>query len=146
MNSPTSIGICTQCKSPFEFDTSMAGQTAECPTCGATTVLYPGPLETQPSTDRKKGFLESIGVDSDWSHFTLTDWVVFLSIAIPAALVILGALVSQSRPSPSGRTQGEFAAYFVVFEILGGLLYFLPALVGRKKRNSTAILVLNFFL
>lgn len=30
--------------------------------------------------------------------------------------------------------------------IVGGMLYFLPAVLGRKKRNHIAILMLNLFL
>ena len=33
---------------------------------------------------------------------------------------------------------------FVIVAILG--FYFLPTIVGRKKKNATAIFVLNFFL
>ena len=34
----------------------------------------------------------------------------------------------------------------VMYFAIGLALYFLPAIVGRKKKNKTAILVLNFFL
>src|SRR5436305_437114 len=38
------------------------------------------------------------------------------------------------------------AAASFVFFVLGVLIYFIPAIVGKHKRNATAILVLNIFL
>ena len=35
---------------------------------------------------------------------------------------------------------------FLFLIILIGFIYFLPSIVGRNKRNSLAIFVLNFFL
>jgi len=43
-----------------------------------------------------------------------------------------------------GNTGGLIDALF--FVIIGLFVYFFPALVGRHKRNASAILVLNLFL
>jgi hypothetical protein len=37
-------------------------------------------------------------------------------------------------------------ALFIMWGVLGFVVYFLPALVGRNKRNGTALLALNLFL
>jgi hypothetical protein len=42
---------------------------------------------------------------------------------------------------------GEFSPFhWMLVLIICGLLYFIPAIVGRKKRNSSAIFWLNFLL
>ena len=42
---------------------------------------------------------------------------------------------------------GEFSSFYrMLVLIICGLLYFIPAIVGRKKRNSSAIFWLNFVL
>ena len=37
-------------------------------------------------------------------------------------------------------------ALLLVFLFVAGFVYFLPAFIGRNKRNATAISVLNLFL
>ncbi len=41
---------------------------------------------------------------------------------------------------------GDFSPFHLLVLIICGLLYFIPAIVGRKKRNSSAIFWLNFLL
>jgi RsiW-degrading membrane proteinase PrsW (M82 family) len=42
---------------------------------------------------------------------------------------------------------GEFSPFhWLVVLIIIGPLYFLPAIIGRKKKNAPAIVALNFFL
>jgi NADH:ubiquinone oxidoreductase subunit 6 (subunit J) len=67
--------------------------------------------------------------------------LVFALVLLPLALVGL-AWLSTTSAAPATTT--------ILIALLGGalglLVYFLPSLIGKQKRNATAIFMLNLFL
>ena len=80
-----------------------------------------------------------------WRGFSLAEKIILLAFAVGIPLGILSIFLPSSpyvatSPAPAA---GMDVPWFI---IIGFALYFLPTLLGWKKRNSGAIFALNLLL
>ena len=122
-------GSCVHCGGHIEFDDAQAGEVAECPHCGKSTVLRAmvavnAPLEASAQPKRNR-------------HWKL----VFAFTA-----VMLFVLFYAWQPvAARSAIAFAFCLSFLAFLLW---IYFLPTFFAHKfkNRNSQAIFILNFFL
>jgi|SRR6185312_1958262 len=130
---------CQHCNQSLEFEADRAGETVPCPNCGMDTQLF------IPQTGRLPEPSKNASTFSAGKISALAGGILLLAIAIILLIVF-------ARLTDDGTNNGPGAGAMIVSGVLlmcatlvGFLIYFAPALVAhsRKKRNFSAILVLN---
>ena len=127
---------CQQCRQPIEFEAAelersgetpyrVLGQSIDCPHCGKSTQLYlprhaiASPKNPEvPKSDAKK--VEAI--------------MLFAAVALPL-------LTYAASAAGLFGVSEDFDA--IIIGIVSLPLYFVPAIVGRNKKNAQAIFMLN---
>jgi NAD-dependent SIR2 family protein deacetylase len=127
---------CQQCGQPVEFEAAQLertgetphrtlGQTIDCPHCKKPTQLY---LNRSEFISRVKPVAKNI-----W-------WVFVLIIGITVGIVIGLINCFAEQFSLAHFAEGFFLALGMMISLL---IYFSPSIVGHRKKNSTAIFILN---
>lgn len=131
--------LCQHCSGWLEFQRNQIGQYAACPHCNLETLLYEAPsIETINEQERVQTVLAERAVQNK----NRKRWLA--ASAIPGLILIVIGIWKLSQYE-TGQIFLEFIwGGFLLF--CAGTVYFIPAIVGRKKANFTAIFVLNFFL
>ncbi|SRR6266404_2946751 len=124
--------FCAWCQNPIEFPTDHFGELAPCPHCGKNTPLrLPGAgfakWELKEKKRRRQYLLKGA---------TAVAVLVGLILIVPVVVFVIGP----GFPNAMGGI-----VFAIILVPAFALIYFLPAIVGRKKRNAQAILVLNIF-
>lgn len=127
---------CQFCSGHISFPANTAGQTVACPHCGLETTLFipslPGsPLQTPAPAHRNRRTAARV-------------WGIVGMVMTVAAIETLIQIFDKRQPLLPAIGIGLAVAVGGVGAVVVALaLYFLPAIVGRHKRNARAILVLN---
>lgn len=107
----------------------LQGQTVACPHCEAQTAL------TVPASMR--GMVNApAAVEYKGSNTPLIAMGIVLAVVIGVSLFF----------KPAAMAGAAGIALFLLAVAVGLIIYFLPSFIGRKKRNATAITVLNILL
>jgi hypothetical protein len=126
MNAFTAKCKCQHCNQNIEFPVGRAGECIACPGCGMETILF------IPASMPKATAAET---PSSGKNVAL----VLVIIAVLAALGFVTAV--------SDKEDIHVNPVLVLFiGLAGGILYFIPALLGSSKRQFPAILALNLLL
>lgn len=116
--------FCAWCQNPIEFPADHQGELAPCPHCQRNT-----PLRVAGS-----GFQAWQAIESRKKRSQITVQILALIIAAIAGVFIY--------------RMWDYRIDTLAFILVAAspIIYFLPSVVGRKKRNFGAILILNLFL
>ncbi len=127
---------CQFCNGHISFPAGAAGQTVSCPHCGLETVLFVPSLSSGPAGGQVAAHKSTSTAARVWAIVAL-----LLIVAIVEALI---QLLDKKQPVLPAIGIGIAVAVGGVGALLVSFaLYFLPAIVGRHKRNARAILLLN---
>jgi DNA-directed RNA polymerase subunit RPC12/RpoP len=128
MNAQVAKCKCQHCNQKIEFDSDSAGATVTCPGCGMDTLLFIPPVAPRPMP----------AAQPEYSADKKNVAIVFAIIFLITVLAFVGAVADKEDDvSP---------ALVLLFGLCGGVLYFIPALVGSKKRQFPALFALNLLL
>jgi len=119
---------CQHCSQNLEFEASRAGETVPCPGCNMETLLFI-PRASMPSSRLQKSNEEEYS--SDKKNIA----IVFAVIGIVTFLGVVIAFADKEADMNPAVT--------LLLGLCGGILYFIPALVGSKKRQFPALFALN---
>lgn len=128
---------CQHCGQPVEFEASQLeivsetayrsmGQTIQCPLCGQETQLYLNKAEFIGRQEPKEF--------PDWA------WIFILIFLIGSIVGLFNGFSQTNQFSWAGFAGGFLLGFLIIFL---GMIYFAPSIVGRHKKNSGAIFVLN---
>lgn len=112
---------CVACGVNIEFDAVQIGETVACPSCQQATLLF----QVKAVRPRKVGI------------------IILLALASCALVAILYSFRNVGKDAAELFGQGFLGIGMLV---AGLLIYFLPSLLARKKRNAVAIFALNLLL
>jgi ABC-type sugar transport system permease subunit len=129
---------CQYCNGHIAFPPEMLGQSINCPHCQLETLLFM-PASANPPKNPSPARKNKSRVGRVW---LITGLV--MTVAVVETFI---QLFNKGQPPLPAIGMGFLVAGIAVLAVvaLGVALavYFLPAIVGRHKRNATAILVLN---
>lgn len=132
---------CQLCSGQITFPLRLAGKMAKCPHCQTETMLF-----APPSAEALRA--EQARADREKSQWQKDLWVNVIgwSAICGVAVTILFFL----RPSASDVATG-IGSYLsgiagIISIIVGLFVYFIPTIIGLRKRNAAAIFMLNLFL
>jgi hypothetical protein len=115
---------CRHCDGKIEFSSNDAGREITCPHCGLETQLFIPPIPGFPPAPAK-------------NHLR---WLIGIAVIFALGLIIGAINCVAEQFTPVYFFQGFGMALGMMFSLL---IYFIPAVVGRRKKNANAILILN---
>lgn len=122
--------LCAHCQGSIEFPYEYSGQVVECPHCHEQTELRTVAMRVPPPI--RPVFNQAPKKKTSWLKATLMTFGAIGSV--------IGVIVGMNWLF--GPDAGKYL--FITFILAGGgCLYFLPSIIGRSKRNASAILLLN---
>ncbi len=132
---------CQLCNGQITFPLRLAGKTTQCPHCQTETLLFAPPsAEALRAEQVRAGLQKSQQKKQMWVNI----------IGWSAICGVLLAILFFLRPSASDLKTGVgsyFAGVTGIISIIVGLfVYFIPTIIGLRKRNAVAIFMLNLFL
>lgn len=118
---------CQHCSQNIEFEAFRAGETIACPGCGMDTTLF------VPNREMK------ISAAPENSPEKKNIAIICLVIVLVSVLAFIAAMADKEDVEIN-------PMLVLLFGLVGGILYFVPALIGSKKRQFAAIFALNLLL
>jgi NAD-dependent SIR2 family protein deacetylase len=123
---------CQQCGQAIEFEAAQLERSGEtpyrtidCPNCGKPTQLYMMRHAVKPAAKISSTNL----------------WTIIIGLIIIVPLAIFAGIQMWQSPGSTTEMGSMILDIFLVgFSIL---IYFVPAIVGRNKKNAHAIFILN---
>lgn len=127
---------CKHCGGHIEFESEHAGTWVECPHCQIQTPLkLPAPVLIERTWEeiqqQRRVYPPSIFEEKKSLNWL---WWVAGAIAFFGFIGFTKAMGAEELLGP------------MLLLVVGGVVYFIPSVVGRNKKNANAILMLNLFL
>lgn len=118
---------CIKCGAAIDYEPEQRNQTISCPSCQQPTPLWPQPTNSETRSD---------DVFSRWYIRVLLALSCVVIVAFTGMFLTTGNRVADLLMGPA----------MLCGAVAGLLFYFLPSVIGRRKKNATAICLLNLFL
>ncbi len=132
---------CQLCNGEITFPIRLVGKTTKCPHCQTDTLLFAPPTSEalraeQARTDQKK-LLKKKNL-----LVNTLGWSAICSVAI-TVLILLRPTASDLQTGVGSYLTGISG---IISIVVGLFIYFIPTIIGLRKRNAAAIFILNLFL
>ena len=132
---------CQLCNGQITFPLRLAGKMAQCPHCQIETLLFAPPSAEALRAEQVRQDLQKLQRKKQ-AWVNIFGWSAICGVAL--------AILFFLRPSASDVATG-IGSYLtgitgIISIVIGLFVYFIPTIIGLRKRNAAAIFMLNLFL